>query len=241
MTNTIVKQPAVVVKVRSCIYCLHWLPPVFNQKHTYVNLQHSTLGKLARAPVAWHATILNSKSKIVCSGVLTGTKYVLTTASCAKRTSKNGHVRFGYFKTTVKWHEEIGIKSIRKSNLNDIVIIELARRIVPSFYVYPIRARRFISLRRPTFVTAWGTHPSLRISRVALPAPTSCKNAFYSFNVFKDVCTQPTGVPVGPRKNGSPLVQVYGRQVYLVGLLTDVTKEFGKYVKITRLRYQSGW
>ncbi|XP_028416035.1 lactoperoxidase-like [Dendronephthya gigantea] len=187
--------------------------------------------KLARASVAWHATLLNSAKKIVCSGALIGRKHVLTTASCARRASINGHVRLGYWKT-ITWHNEIRIKSIRKSKLHkNIVVVELARRIIRSRYVHPI-STGFISSQRPTYVTAWGTRQSLQISRVILSAPKSCKNVFYLFNGFKDVCTLPAGLPVGPKKSGSPLVQVYGRRVCLVGLLTDVMNGFGKYIKI---------
>ncbi|CAB4020427.1 AGAP007237-PB [Paramuricea clavata] len=192
-----------------------------------------------RTKVSWLATILNSKKEIVCSGALIRPNHdVLTTASCAKAASKNGYVQLGDYRKVAT----IAIKSIKKVN-QDFSIIILPRKIHKNAYFIGIA--RVVSTLRPTAVTVWGSgqFPDFVWTKVARRRNTVCKRKFNPLNSRKEFCTLPAGLPAITKRSGSPLVQYYLYQPYLVGLLTEVADSsssgarFGKYVKVTHLRF----
>lgn len=194
-------------------------------------MSHFQLGKKVPNRPVWHAVILNKKKERVCSGAIIATKRygksVLTTAACAKMTSKNGYVSVG--RKNVKF----SIRTIKtvKNGLRLIVLVGQARKLKN------IKIARFKSLRGSCRLRALGANKSFRIVDTTL-SKTKCKQAFRSFKGFKEICTLPAGLPQNTKNKGSPLVQKIGKRVYLIGLLTGAVKSpssgawFGKYVRV---------
>jgi hypothetical protein len=134
----------------------------------------------------------------------------------------------------------VAIKSI-KIVKQDFAFIVLRKKVKWNKMAYPIEIASVWS-RKPAFVTVRETGRYFRKLQTTVPLRSKvCKNVFDQFNIWKEFCTLPTGLPSTTRKNGSPLVQFKRRRPYLVGLLTDIAKtslpvaRFGKYVKTDQL------
>ena len=196
---------------------------------------------IKRRSVPWQVSILRRNRARVCSGALVLLKnrpVVLTTAKCAAIATRRGNIRLANKKV-------LRIRSFNRKR-RGLAVINFVWNRRSRKGVFPIRIARFISTRRSSYVTVRESATQIRLvqnkiiryCRKKIPNSNKFERIFKPFNPWNDFCTLPAGFPSTTKYVGSPLIQIYLRRAYLVGLLTDLTSSslagasFGKYTKV---------